>query len=92
MCKFINFQTWFVLSLFWTAAMAYLGYAEWPRVVESHGGFNPPLDISPADGAALASAAYHTALLKHSLCYGAVAAVPPLVALLAGRRMCAGRA
>jgi hypothetical protein len=81
MCKFLNFQTWFVLSLIWTAAVFYFAYMSWPQM---------SLDLSPLDPATVS--AMQGALLKHSLCYGALAAGPPLVALLAGRRMCAGRA
>ena len=79
MCKYLNFQTWLVLSLIWTGAMFYLAYMSWPQL---------SLDLSPLDPATVA--AMQGAVLKHSLFYGLLAAVPPLAALLLGRRMCAG--
>ncbi len=78
MASFCNFRTWLLASLVWTAAMAAVCYATWPVV---------PLDISPTDPATIE--ALRGALLRHALFYGALAAVPPLLALLAGRSLCA---
>jgi len=77
MCRFFSFGTWLAASVVWTGIMAYLGYVSAPVV---------PLDISAADPAT--TEALHAALLRHSLLYGALAAVPPLVTLLVGRRLC----
>ena len=78
MARLCSFRTWLLVSLVWTAAMAVACYVTWPVV---------PLDIAPADPATLE--ALRAALLRHALFYGALAAVPPLLALLAGRSLCA---
>lgn len=77
MAGLCSFRTWFLASLLWTAAMAWACYATWPAV---------PLDISPIDPATVE--AMRWALLRHALFFGALAAVPPLLALLAGRSLC----
>jgi hypothetical protein len=57
--------------------MAYLGYISAPQV---------PLDISATDPAT--TEALHGALLKHALVYGALAAIPPFIALFVGKKLC----
>jgi hypothetical protein len=80
MCKLFSFQTWFVLSLIWTASVFYAAYLGWPQL---------PLDSgSDAETQSLLG----SAMLGHALCYGVLAAGPPLAALLLGRFLCARKA
>jgi hypothetical protein len=81
MCKIFNFQTWLVLSLVWTGAVFYLAYMNWPQF---------SLDLSPLHPETVK--AMQGAVLRHSLFYGLIAAVPPLAALGLGRVLCARKA
>jgi hypothetical protein len=77
MCKMFSFPVWFVLSLIWTAAVAYYGYTTAPYV---------PLDVSPSDPATVE--ALRAATSKHAIMFGLLAAGPPAIALIFGRLLC----
>lgn len=78
MCKLFSFPVWFVLSLIWTGAVAYAGFLNAPYI---------PLDVSANDPGTIE--ALNAAMLRHTLFFGVLAAVPPLIALLFGRLVCA---
>ncbi len=80
MCKLFSFPVWFVLSLIWCAAVAYWGYTTLPHV---------PLDMGGPDAAT--QDALRAAVQRHTIMYGILAAVPPLIALGFGRLVCRGR-
>lgn len=79
MCKLFSFPVWLVLSLIWTAAVAYFGYTTAPYV---------PMDVSASDPATVE--ALRAATGKHALMYGLLAAAPPAIALIFGRFFCRG--
>lgn len=79
MCKLFSFPVWLVLSLIWTAAVAYFGYTTAPYV---------PMDMSASDPATVE--ALRAATGKHALMYGLLAAGPPAIALIFGRLFCRG--
>lgn len=80
MCRLVSFPVWLVLSLIWTAAVAYYGYTTAPYV---------PLDVSASDPATVE--ALRTATTRHAIQFGLLAAVPPAIALLFGRLLCGRR-
>jgi hypothetical protein len=80
MCKLFSFPVWFILSLIWCAAVAYIGYTTLPHV---------PLDMGGNDPAT--QEALRAAVQKHTIMYGLLAAVPPAIALIFGRLLCRGR-
>lgn len=77
MCRLFSFPVWFVLSLIWTGIVAYLGYMNAPYV---------PMDMSPSDPAT--QEALRSAMTRHALMYGLLAAGPPAIALVFGRLLC----
>jgi len=79
MRKLFSFPGWLVLSLIWTAAVAYLGYTSAPHV---------PMDMSATDPATVE--ALRAATTRHAIMYGLLAAVPPAIALVFGRLFCRG--
>jgi hypothetical protein len=74
MSKLFSFRAWLVLSLIWTAAVAYFGYVNAPYA---------PLDVSATDPATIE--ALRAATGRHALMYGLLAAGPPAIALIFGR-------
>lgn len=77
MCKLFSFPVWFVLSVIWVGAVAYYGFLNVPYV---------PLDVSASDPGTVE--ALNRATLRHSIMFGLLAAVPPLIALLFGKLVC----
>jgi len=80
MCKLFSFPVWLVVSLVWAGAVAYTGFMNAPYV---------PLDVSANDPGTVE--ALNRATLRHSILYGLLAAVPPLIVLLFGKLICRGR-
>jgi hypothetical protein len=79
MCRFLSFGWWLAASLAWSGIVGYACFESWPHM---------PLDMSAGDPQS--ATAFKTALLEHAGFYGLVAAAPPLLALLLGRRMYRG--
>jgi hypothetical protein len=77
MCRLVSFPVWLVLSLIWTAAVAYYAYTTAPYV---------PMDVSPTDAATVE--ALRAAMTKHAIRFGLLAAVPPAIALVFGKLLC----
>jgi hypothetical protein len=77
MCRLFSFPVWLVVSLIWTAAVAYYGYHTVPYT---------PMDVSASDPATLD--ALRAATQKHVILFGMLAAVPPAIALLFGSMLC----